>query len=43
VAQQEQKAAEEECRTLEMRQEVIAKAERDVHKAVSLLSEVEVS
>lgn len=41
VAQQEQKAAEEECRTLEMRQEVIAKAERDVHKAVSLLSEVE--
>lgn len=35
-------AAAAQCKTLEMRQEVVAKAERDVRKALGLLAEVEV-
>ncbi len=41
-AQTELVAAEDECRALEMRQEVVVKAERDVRKGHVLLAEVEV-
>lgn len=42
AAQEDLRAAGLQCKTLEMRLEVVGKAERDVRKVLGLLAEVEV-